>query len=233
MIRCMKSSNFKKLNIKYLELCDLIAKTFENTVNLLTETNCIVCGKRSYGKRLCNDCSALINDPPSITPRRLANLTLYYFGFYEGKLRDFILSYKFNNHHSLAKTFAVMIRNTLIANGINPDIITYVPATKSAKKKRGYDHMRLIASQLSDLTSVDLVDALKAVRETDQLKTSDRSEAVKGKFQLAEKSYIIKDKNVLLVDDVLTTGSTIMEASKVLKTANPKNLFVCVIALNK
>ncbi|MFN3691505.1 MAG: ComF family protein [Fervidobacterium sp.] len=175
------------------------------------------------------------------------NTMIYYHGLYKGKLREFILSYKFRNHHSLAREFSQMLYETIRNQSIYFDIITYVPATKSAKHKRGYDHMRLIAKQLSKLTNKPYINLLLAVRETDQLKTENRQEAVKGKFKINEQKLknLIKEKSehlntrekiekkkILLIDDVYTTGSTIKECINTLKISGLENIIVLVIAMN-
>ncbi|MFN6991327.1 MAG: ComF family protein [Fervidobacterium sp.] len=140
-----------------------------------------------------------------------------------------------------------MLYETIKNQSINFDIITYVPATKSAKKRRGYDHMRLIAQHLSKITNKPYIDLLFAVRETDQLKTQNRKEAVKGKFKVNkeklrnitnEKSEDIntgdkvEKKKILLIDDVYTTGSTINECIKTLKISGLENIIVLVVAMN-
>jgi competence protein ComFC len=222
-----------KFNSDLSKLFRYFEDTFENVLNLATDTECVVCGSQSFGKRLCKDCALLINGPPAITTQKVGPHEVHYFGFYEDKLREFILAYKFKNHHSLAKSFGEMLYKTVVVNNIPIEIITYVPATKSAKKKRGYDHMRLIAIELSKKLRIPMVDALKAVRETDQLLTKDRAEAVKGKFALRKEAKLLEGKKILLIDDVLTTGNTMLEAVRILKSTKPDNISCCVIALNK
>ncbi len=226
----MKSLKFNSELSKLFRYC---GNVFEGVLNLTTDTECVVCGSQSFGKRLCKDCALVINGPPAITTRKVGLYEIHYFGFYEDKLREFILAYKFRNHHWLAKTFGEMLYKTVIVNNLPIEIITYVPATKSAKKRRGYDHMRLVAIELSKKLRMPMIDALKAVRETDQLLTKDRAEAVKGKFALGKESKFLEGKKILLIDDVLTTGNTMLEAVRILKGAKPDNISCCVVALNK
>lgn len=219
---------------KYEIIIHVIRNTFESILNLATNTECIVCGKQSFGKRLCVECAKVIDGPPAITEKFLGNVKIIYFGLYEEKLRDFILAYKFRNHHSLSKTFAKMLAKTIKLHSIVADGIVYIPATKSAKNRRGYDHMYLIAKALSKETGIPVLKVLRAVRETDQLQTTDRAEAVKGKFELVDNSeQNIADKSIILIDDVLTTGSTIKEAIKILKVAKPRAIYPIVIAMNR
>lgn len=222
----MKSSKFDAIN--------LLRVSIENVMDLLTTTNCIVCGSKSFGKRLCPDCEAFLSKPPAPVTKRVNNHDVLYFGFYEEKLRDFILSYKFHNHHSLCGDLAKLVNSVIVTHKVSFDIITYVPATKSAKKRRGYDHVELITKQLSKLVEKPWIKSMEAVRETDQLKTLDRKEAVMGKFDiLDDTSRFLTEKKVLLIDDVLTTGSTMEEASKILKLASPSEVIRLVIAIKK
>jgi len=222
----MRSSKFDSLT--------LIRSGIENVLDLFTTTNCIVCGNKSFGKRLCPDCEAFLTNSPAPTTKKVNNHDIHYFGFYEEKLRDFILSYKFHNHHSLSSDLAKLASSTIITHKISFDIITYVPATKNAKKRRGYDHVELIAKRISKRIEKPWVRSMEAVRETDQLQTTDRREAVKGKFAIiADVSNLLANKKVLLIDDVLTTGNTIEEASRVLKSASPAEIIRLVIAIKK
>lgn len=213
---------------------DILERELAGFLRLLTNTNCIVCGNESEGYRLCRRCIEIINAPPSPVFLRHNNIQVYYYGLYKENLRDFIIAYKYHNHHSLSKEFSQMLYNTIQTHQLDFDIIAYVPATKSAKKKRGYDHMRLIAKALSKMTNVPCVDTLTTVRDTDQLTTQDRQEAVKGKFKiLDEKAHLISGKRILLIDDVYTTGSTMKETYNILKSSGADTVIPLVIAMNR
>lgn len=218
-----------------------IFKIFNEVLSLLTNTHCIVCGGESFASRLCEHCTEYyINTLPSASYLINEKTNIYYYGFYEEKLRQFILAYKFGNHHSLAKEFADMLYKTILNHSIDCDFITYVPATRSAKKKRGCDHMRAIAQKLSQQIKKPSIDLMVAVRDTDQLKSQDRKESVKGKFKINVQKlnkYLkllesVSERKILLIDDVYTTGSTIRECVDVLKSAGFKNITVLVLAMN-
>ncbi|SHN63404.1 competence protein ComFC [Fervidobacterium gondwanense DSM 13020] len=230
----MKLENMGVIEQKYEEMLHRLNEIVESVLNIATNTECIVCGKQSFGKRLCEDCVKVIDGPPSMTGRFIQNIEVKYFGIYEEKLRDFILAYKFRNHHSLSKVFSKMLSQTIKLHLIAADFIVYIPATKTAKNKRGYDHMYLIAKALSKEIGIPVLKALTALRETDQLQTTDRTEAVRGKFALVDSAdRKISDRNIILIDDVLTTGSTIKEAIKILKIAKPRAIHPIVVAMNK
>ncbi len=232
----MKSSKLdsEQTSLTSTKSLNFVRTCIENALDLLTTTNCTVCGNESFGKRLCPDCETFLNTTPAVSTKTVNNYEVHYFGFYEEKLRDFILAYKYHNHHSLCKELAKLTHNVIIAHRISFDIISYVPATKSAKKKRGYDHIELIVKQLSKMTEKPWIKSMDAVRETDQLQTADRKESVKGKFAMIDSaSEMIVNKEVLLIDDVLTTGNTMSEASRILKMAQPTEIIRLVIAIKK
>lgn len=94
--------------------------------------------------------------------------------------------------------------------------------------------MRLIAKTLSKITDIPCIDVMTTARDTDQLNTQDRQEAVKGKFKIKdEKVHLITGKCILLIDDVYTTGSTMKEACKTLKSGGVDTVIPLVIAVNR
>lgn len=213
---------------------DMLERELSGFLRLLTNTNCIVCGDESEGYRLCRRCIEIINAPPAPVFLRHNNIQVYYYGLYKETLRDFIIAYKYHNHHSLSKEFSRMLYNTIQTHSLDFEIITYVPATKSARKKRGYDHIRLIAKALSRITNIPYVDSMIAIRETDQLATQNRQEAVKGKFKIRDdKANLVSEKRILLIDDVYTTGSTMKESYNILKSSGANTVIPLVIAMNR
>lgn len=223
-------------SLKYSKIIEILynsIETISDITRLLTNTQCIVCGRESNGHRLCKRCLELTHAPPSTVTLIHRGLEIYYFGIYKELLRDFILSYKYQNHDSLHKEFAQMIARTIKFNHLDFDYITYVPATKSAKKKRGYDHMNLIAKRISKMLDIPFVQTMKAVRETDQLVAKNREEAVKGKFILLDNLPNFSTKSILIIDDVYTSGSTMREAIKTLEYLKPKEVIPIVIAMNR
>lgn len=213
---------------------DILERELSGLLKLLTNTNCIVCGAESEGHRFCRRCIEIINAPPAVAFLSQKNMKVYYYGLYKESLRDFILAYKYRSHHSISKEFAHMLYKTIQLHQLDFQIITYIPATKFARKKRGYDHMKLIAKKLSRISHIHYVESMVAVRNTDQITAKNRQEAVKGKFIIRDdKVNLIINKRVLLIDDVYTTGSTIKEAYNILKSTGADVIVPLVIAMNR
>ena len=124
------------------------------------------------------------------------------------------------------KTYLVeyMVKYLLEVYGtwnILPDIITCVPMFPTKEKVRGYNQSKLLAEQFSKIVGVPFVELCSKVVDTvsqTELNTNDRIENVKDSFALKnEHAKLIKNKTILIIDDVITTGATTSEISRVLK----------------
>ncbi len=204
--------------------------------DLFVETRCLICNEKSGGLKVCSKCQNELSKivlPP--VPRKIGNLEVFYFGPYEDILRNMVLSFKFAYHDSLSKTIAELLRKVIDKNELDFDVITYVPATKSAKFKRGFDHIELVSKELSKLTGVRSIKLLETVRETEQIKAKDRTSAAKDKYKilLRNANNIDKNSKILLLDDVVTTGSTMLECVKELKSHGFSNISCAVLCSAK
>lgn len=107
--------------------------------------------------------------------------------------------------------------------------ITYVPATHMALKKRGFDHMALIARDLSHCVDKACKETLNRPQSQDQraLSGKQRIENLSGRFSALVRPM---PRNVLLVDDVFTTGATLCAASDALLAAGCEKVFCLTFA---
>lgn len=106
------------------------------------------------------------------------------------------------------------------------DAFIFVPMTERAQKKRGYNQSRLIAEELSRLSGIPVLDAVSKIHETGAQKSLGRTEREKnmeGSFHVTDRKGV-KNKNLLIIDDTLTTGSTVSELATVLKRAGAKEV---------
>jgi ComF family protein len=112
------------------------------------------------------------------------------------------------------------------------DSITYVPMTERAEYDRGFNQSKIVAEELSKKLGLPLlVDAVKKTRETEEQKNLNRREREKnlaGCFKADKK--LVSGKNIILVDDVLTTGATADEVTTQLLKAGAGCVFLATIA---
>lgn len=104
----------------------------------------------------------------------------------------------------------------------NMIIMIVVPISKARKKERGYNQSQLIAKQVSQIINIPIMkNILEKSKDTvpqSTLNKVQRQENAKGAYKVKKDNYKkIKNKNILLVDDIYTTGSTINECAKVLQ----------------
>ena len=153
---------------------------------------------------------------------------------YEGKILDAIHLFKYNADLGLALPLSELTARALdFGEKEKPDIITPVPLHRKRLKKRGFNQSLILARHLAKILGVSEVDCLhlERIRHTlpqTNLRERERRINVKGAFSVKDPSPF-KNKRVLLVDDVLTTGATVRECSKVLKKAGAE-VFIVTLA---
>lgn len=120
----------------------------------------------------------------------------------------------------------------LFKNFTRPILIP-IPMTKRKKRKRGFNQCELIAQAIKKIDKSDTfeirTDILVKTRDTDDQKSKTREERFKNMQNCfrVRKPEAVKDRNVIIFDDVATTGATLSESSRVLKETGAKNI-ICV-----
>lgn len=152
---------------------------------------------------------------------------------YKDKIAFLIQKLKFSNGKYLAKPLANFLADELYCFKHKPEIIIPVPMTDKKKKIRGFNQCELLANELSNITQIetsfDVVCKIKETKEQVKLSFNERQENLNDCFVVKNK-IIIKDKIVLLIDDVYTTGATAKNISKVLLNAGARKVYVLTIA---
>lgn len=156
---------------------------------------------------------------------------------YEDIVREKIIEYKFKEKSYMYKTFKkIILNNKKIYSFLKKyDIILAVPLHRKKRWERGYNQTELIAKEISKDLEIKFDNkVLVKVRNTkvqSTLSKKDRMENVKGAFSVINQETI-KEKRVILFDDIFTTGNTVNECSKVLKQAGAKEIAVLTIAVD-
>ncbi len=122
----------------------------------------------------------------------------------------------------------------LIKDKIKPvDFIIPIPLSKERFKKRGYNQSELLACELSQLidipTNTEIVERIKNTETQTKLSFVERQENLNGAFKVTSRAKV-KNKSFILIDDVLTTGSTVSHCAEVLKRAGAKAVYVLTVA---
>ena len=214
-------------------------------LNLLFPPKCIFCGgilEFSCNIDVCEACYKKLpffNDNSksfysNVVGTKNFNEVICLFE-YSGIIKDSVRRYKFFNKACYYRTFAKLLsdkvkRVTMLPNF---DIIMSVPLYKQREFDRGYNQAYLISKVLSkEIHIPEYSKLLERIKNTDAqslLAKDRRAENIKNAFRVKNPDRI-KDKNILLVDDIFTTGSTIDECCKVLKASGAKSVVAAVIA---
>lgn len=196
---------------------------------------------------LCNDCKSYLDELYNFQIELNEDKNIYYdeliYGFYyRNEIRIKIIEYKFHEKSYLYRTFfEYFCSKKEIINKIQEyDLLIPVPIHKNRKAERGYNQSELICKELSKYINIkenkiiyekNIIKKSKNIKPQSTLNMEERIENVKQAYEISNKS-IIKDKNIILFDDVYTTGSTVNECCKILKKAGCNKITVFVIAKN-
>jgi competence protein ComFC len=160
---------------------------------------------------------------------------------YKGIVKKLIYNFKYKPYLSdLQKTLVELFYESIIQQEIFHSakqnkplpILIPIPLPHKRLRERGYNHAKLLAEGLSQRLNLKVLDALQRTKETKSqfgLKLAERKENLKNAFTL-NTEYRILNTNIFLVDDILTTGSTLLEAAKVLKRNGAKKVWGLALA---
>ncbi len=128
--------------------------------------------------------------------------------------------------------FAEQLSLTYLQSYFNADYLTFIPMTEKAERKRGYNQSKILAEKLSARINVPVLDCIEKIKETERQATLGRAERLKnldGVFRVVDKKSV-KDKSILIIDDVSTTGATAQTIAKRLKSAGAKIVNLLTVA---
>lgn len=197
-------------------LCDKCFKKLE----FIGDKCCIRCGKPSDNEaKYCLLCQ---NETRYFDMARSAVK-------YKGDIQRLILEYKFHNKRYLGKYLAKFIEHVVEEYNLKYDIVVPIPLSKAREKERKYNQ---VTEMLRHTKLSPVVDALTKTRDNERqslMAGKERRDNVHGVYAVTDKA-VVKGKCILLVDDIITTGATVNEASRVLMVAGAKSVTAISVA---
>lgn len=181
---------------------------------------CVVCDK--YANYFCDDCQDLI-DFLYFEPQLAELDKVLSLGFYTPPLSTVIKALKYQSLKPLGPILGdLLYKHLRFTNEI--DIVTSVPLHHKKIKQRGYNQAELIARQLAKRLNQPYLELLIRTKHTQNLASTNTSEErqklINDSFVINKQNYKkIKNKNILIVDDVITTGATLRGCAILLKQA--------------
>lgn len=220
-------------------------------LDFILPQSCILCRKEIQRGMICDNCLdylPLVNPPIcTLCGRPITNGTYCSFCSGESSVdhgRAWMLfippadkvihHFKYRRKTRLAELLGRAMAGIVRADHTlsRADIITPIPLHWWKKTRRGYNQADTLTRIISTETGIRLEHLLRRIRNTrtqTRLSAEERRENVLNAFTLSGNN--IKDKKVLLIDDVLTTGATVNECARVLKEDGAAAVYSCVAAI--
>ena len=148
-------------------------------------------------------------------------------------MRQTIHQLKYRNLRALAEPLAKLLQDYLITNPVPGEVLVPVPLHRKRLRERGYNQSKLLAKELGKLTSLPVVDdcLIRERHASPQAGTStvdQRRRNVIDAFTCRD--HRLQDKQVLLIDDVSTSGATLDACAAALKAAGATSVWGLVLA---
>lgn len=214
---------------------------------VIAPTRCACCD--SYGQLLCDDCLRKLNSYERMNACKLCGAALgavsctecfgqeflfddlLLMGNLEGGLARAIRNWKDRNEQRLGRVFGQRLGQVIrLFWGDWAEQIVFIPSTRSAYKKRGFSQSLALAQACAQSIGLKLDNPLikHEAQDLRGLGRAEREKESKGLYSLKEDASILS--RILIVDDVLTTGSTLNAVCSLLKNAGAEEVRVALIA---
>ena len=211
-------------------------------LRLLYPPRCVICHgllpTDAEADGLCDCCAGHL---PSVAPGKYRVLdetvSLCFSPFYyQDDMKQSIRRYKFCGRAHYHRIYGILLRAYLRDLDLAPpDAVTWAPLSKKRLRRRGYDQARLLAEEAASLYRLTAVPMLRKVRNTSpqsSLSAKARQKNAEGVYAPAVGSDIT-GKRVLLVDDIITTGSTLDACAQVLLHAGASEVVCLTLARSR
>jgi len=224
----------------------------ETFIGWLAPSVCLVCGQE--GASLCTPCSALNIVPfgercfncAALSARARTCSSCRSLGSprfvwvttdYKDLAKEVVHVYKFGHQRIAAASIADLMAETLLSFNSDEDIakanytVIAVPTATSRVRQRGFDHSALLARTIARKLGLPYANIMKRLGQDRQVgrTRAERFRQVDGKYIVASPEKIT-GRNILLIDDVVTTGATLTAAAKALRAAGAKRVDALVFA---
>ena len=209
---------------------------FRRLFSLLFPPKCVLC-KTFLAKEETDFCHSCRENAPEFGK---SNLKLSFLAgwtavwYYKDTVRESLLRYKFSGRRSYAPAYGRVLAMKLQKEQMDQfDVLTWVPIASLRRLRRSYDQVELLAAAVGKELGVKPQKTLRKTRNTPPqsgFKDAARRRAnVLGVYKPVSPEAF-RDKRVLLLDDIITTGATVSECARVLLTYGAKEVYCAAVA---
>ncbi len=192
--------------------------------SMLFETRCAGCD--TPGLAICRTCRfALVGRPPQ--PQAHGVIAAVPF---TGRARDVVLSLKYRNRRQVARHLGGLLVNRLVEAGVHHDldVVTWAPTSSRRRRQRGFDQAEEIARTVGRQLGVPTRRLLARPGSSTAQTGKNRSERLDGPEFIAKPG--LWGRNVVVVDDVVTTGATLLAAADALRQQGARDVTLAAVA---
>jgi ComF family protein len=156
-------------------------------------------------------------------------------GVFSTPLVEMIHYIKYERKFLVAERLGIHLGNLLLSEPdfTSSDMIIPVPLHRTRMRERGYNQSLLLARKLSEISKIevfpDIVIRKKATKSQTTLSDNERIENLKNAFSVTNRGSV-KERNIVIVDDVMTSGITLSELAGTLRDAGAKRVYGLVLA---
>lgn len=202
-------------------------------LDLVLPRNCAGCG--APGPGLCSSCRMLLSGPalglvqPDPCPPGLPPLAA--LSTYEGPVQRLLLSHKEKGRLQLTAPLGQGLAVAVLVHGLGPVVLCPVPSSPRAVRERGHDHAWRLARAAAralgpDVSCRRLLQPNRVVADQSGLTSSQRTANLRGALRATGEPQ----RRVVVVDDVVTTGATLVEATRALRAAGHEVVAAAAVA---
>lgn len=190
----------------------------------------------SYNSLVCKFCSKKVENLNLKSELiKIENKQIYCVApfRYDGLIRQSVLRFKFKGKVSYATFFACMMSQTITRYYTDIDFVTFVPISNSRKIKRKFDQSEVLSEKIGKIINAPVKSVLRKIFdnvEQHNLNKVGREKNILNVYKVIDKNEII-GKNILLVDDICTTGNTLKECVNLLIKSGAKNVYCATITM--
>ena len=203
-------------------------------LDLLYPPRCVFCRKllKDDETDICRKCRATVRMDGALKRGSFFKRcdSLYE---YTGDVAASLKRYKFGGMRQYATVYGRQLAMLLLREGADFDVLTWAPISAKRRRQRGYDQTRLLAEAVAKELGVSCVQTLKKKRDNPAQSSQKNAEARRANVlnvYCAVEPERFAGRRILLIDDIITTGATLSECSRVLLTAGAESVRCATIA---
>ncbi len=212
---------------------------FSSLLDILFPPKCPFCGKIiSGGIKVCDKCMGTLPETGSKASQKGDFFSVCVSSFYyEDSVRESLLRYKFHEATAYAPVYSAYLAKTISEElSGRYDLISWVPLSKKRYKERGYDQAKLlakgVAAVLGDVAVCTLVKKKHVQKQSTMGSPEKRRANISGAYSAADRK-LIEGKRILLIDDIITSGSTLSECARTLRAAGAAEVMCATLARSR